>query len=100
MEGLTGGQWRMHAEHADTEYRHLGDPRYVRHYGHDPVPVDVTEHPDGAYYGWIRAGSGSPEMVWRGWARFVIQFTYGPRAEQDAGKGRIVRLAIEPAKET
>lgn len=90
----------MHAGHAGTEYRHLGDPRYVRHYGHEPVPVDVTETPDGDYYGWIRTGGDAPEMVWRGWARFVIQFTYGPRAEQDTGKGRIVRLAIEPAKET
>lgn len=79
---------------------HVADhPRTVKAYGDDPVPVLVTKDPDGTHYGWIDAGSPErgPVMIQPHLALFKMQFPYGPEAEEERGKGRVVRLRIEDA---
>lgn len=98
--------WRMHAGRADErsqrhyQFEHFGDPQYVLAYGHaEAVEVEVVEDPDGAYWGWVDANpryspNGRPEMIW-GWkAAFNMQFTFGPDAEVEAGRGQVVRLSV------
>jgi hypothetical protein len=67
----------------------------------DIVPVTVTQvaadDPDATHWGWITAdGDLQPALIWPTRAQYDVCFTYGPAAEQDAGKGRTVRLRIVP----
>lgn len=52
--------WRTHAgrvsnPRAGREFMDFGDPRTVRLHGREPVPVELTEDPEGEYWGWIDA---------------------------------------------
>jgi hypothetical protein len=98
--------WRMFAGRPDhsvegREFLNFGDCWYVRLYGHEPVAVELTEDPEGIYYGWIEAeGSerdsrfkGVPEMIQPHEGMFSMQFAYGPQAEVDRGRGEIVRMS-------
>lgn len=62
--------------------------------GQTPQPVIVSEDTDGSYWGWIPAEGGEPRLIYRHAGMFSMCFLYGPQAEQDAGRGRIVRLNI------
>lgn len=64
-----------------------------------PVPVLVTEAEDGPYYGWIDKDKDTPVMIHGSEGLFRMCFAYGPQAEVDRGKGRIVRLNIERLEE-
>ena len=71
------------------------DRRTVREYGGDPVPVTVIEDAEGDYYGWIATGQDAPVMIQPSPALFSMQFPYGPKAEVEAGRGKIVRLRVD-----
>lgn len=91
--------WQMHAgrDERNGGFVHFGHPHYVQAYGHDEVvPVTLTENPDGPYYGYIYTDKPErgPVMIQQFEVLFSMQFTYGPEAEVEAGKGRIVRLAV------
>ena len=75
-------------------YRHIGSLQYVEHHlMSDPItPVVVAENANGLYYGWIRNGSDSPEMIWPSKNLFDMCFPYGPQIEK--GEGRQVRLNV------
>jgi hypothetical protein len=62
--------------------------------GEQPVAVVVSENPDGPYWGWLGAGDEHPCMIYGHPSLFRMCFPYGPQAEVNAGKGRIVRLDI------
>ena len=91
--------WRMHAGWDDDQqqWEDFGHPLYTRAFGHaNPVPVEVTETPDGEYWGWLSTGSERPDMIYRREVLFRVCFPYGAEAEQAAGRGRIVRLSVRP----
>ena len=74
--------------------------RSVCAYGDDPVPVVVTEDPEGGHWGWLgRRLPGEeepiPTMVQPHRGIFDMQFAYGARAEVDAGRGEIIRLRVQ-----
>lgn len=101
--------WRMFASQRAGEWFYVSlDPRYVKDYGREPVPVLVTELPsdtasdevDG--FGWIatneRVGQepdGVPQMIWPQLFLLSMCFPYGLKAEAALGRGRIVKLRIE-----
>jgi hypothetical protein len=73
-----------------------GDPRTIRMHAREPEPITLIEDPGGDYLGWIHADEDKPDpvMVLRD-RIYEIQFPYGSKAEEDAGRGRTVRLRIE-----
>lgn len=95
--------WRMFAHSRKGSYEHLGEQWWVEIHGMpDPiVEVEVREvaagSPDGTHWGWIDADGrdgGKPIMIWAFRGAFDAQFPYGPAAEVERGKGRVVRLAV------
>jgi hypothetical protein len=93
----TPGTWTMWAHRCDNYYAHFGEREYVKLYGLDDpiVQVQLIEDPNGQYWGWIGAGNEVPEMIQPHYAPFQVQFHYGWQAEQDDGKGHVVRLAVQ-----
>jgi hypothetical protein len=101
--GRRSRRWRMHAGKPDRvvggrEFLDFGDPRTVRMRGRTPVPVELTEDPEGTYWGWIYAegrpnADGAPHMIQPHYGMFTMQFHYGPEAEQEWGRGEIVRMS-------
>ena len=100
--------WRMFAgrvtdSRVGRDFMNFGDERTVRMYGVEPVPVELTEDPDGDYYGWIHADrsgerfapryTGEVVMVQPHKGMFTMQFPYGPEAEARDGRGEIVRMS-------
>ena len=66
------------------------------------MAVDLGEvredDPAATHWGWIETGKGAPCMIRKSAIGFRAQFTYGPEAEQERGKGRVVRLAARKAE--
>lgn len=101
--------WRMYAHRCDGRdgayLAHLGERWWVEIHGLDEpiVPVEVREvednDPAATHWGWLDAGKDTPVMIWHVRAAFNMCFPYGPQAEVDAGKGRIVRLAVVEVSE-
>ena len=92
------GRWRMWAvrDSADT-FSYPGHRRYAAAHatqGEPVVAVIVSEDPDGPYWGWIHTDGDEPQMIYRHGVAFRMCFPYGPQAEQDAGRGRIVHLTV------
>ena len=107
------GPWEMWAHHHRGEFQNIGDRWWVEiHYLPDPVvPVLVAEVPldsaEGTHWGWIDAPDqlsaredGRPTMIWAFRCAFDAQFPYGPKAEEELGKGRVVRLRITAREES
>lgn len=102
----TWEMWAGRNPHRKGELLHAGPhSRYVQSYGLAPIPVIVTEDPDGPHWGWIHAASEAlqrdaadhPSLIQPRESMFVMQFPYGPDEEAARGKGQIVRLRIEEA---
>lgn len=99
--------WRMFAGLQDRvvedrEFLHFGDEWYVRAYGDEPARVELTEDPDGRYWGWIDFDDGrdsTPTMIQPHWGMFEMQFPYGPKASVDRGRGEIVRMSCRPVED-
>jgi hypothetical protein len=107
--------WTMFAHDCGEHYQHFGERWWVQIHGlPEPiVEVRLTEAPDDApeedvYWGWIddveyqqrlygdhSRADGRPAMIWYWKGGFDMQFPYGPAAEVERGKGRIVRLLVE-----
>lgn len=99
--------WPMWAHRYDSGRFHtIGSKRYVElHQLAEPMFPVVVEEVDredesgnawgwmGFAYGWRQADT-EPVMIWSSWAQFSMCFPYGPEREEQAGKGRIVRLKV------
>ena len=91
-------QWTMYAQRQTSpiegrEFCHFGAEPWVRMcFGGAVVQVQLSEDPDGGYWGWIEAGGTTPEMIQPHHGMFTMQFPYGPEAEQERGRGEIVRM--------
>lgn len=96
--------WRMFAGRSKVKGRflHCGSEIYVRMYGAEPVAVELTEDPDGEYYGWIQAAregllprtyTGIPMMVQRGRGIFEMPSPDGFRSAVEADDGEVVRMS-------
>jgi hypothetical protein len=57
--------WRMFAGRTlvHGRFMHFGEEFYVRLYGDEPVPVELTEDPDGVYWGGSRRTAQSRGVV-------------------------------------
>ena len=89
--------WRMYAgrdEYHKGGFIYFGDPRIVTMYEVEPVEVELTEDPDGSYYGWLEAGKDIPEMIQPHIHMYNIQFAYGPEAEIKQGRGVTLRFSV------
>lgn len=79
---------------------YFGDERYVRWYGREPVAVELTEDPEGTYWGWMGfarmhyTADKEPIMVQPHRGMFDMQFPYGPEKEVEKGQGEIVRCTV------
>lgn len=82
------GKWEDFSPHIGCT-RLMGDPPYylVR------VTVDSTA---GEYWGWWEPSKTEPiSMVFPDKRLNEVCFTYGSKAEEDRGKGRVVQLRVE-----
>ena len=102
----TAGPWRMWAHrYEDGLLYNVGSEQFVKYHGlKEPVvKVDVTEVEDGdpaaTHWAWIDAKHTQPIMVWPREGLFTMCFPYGPKREEERGKGRVVRLAVTPVEE-
>lgn len=93
--------WHMWAIPRGEQFSDPGDRRYAKHFSSEiePVPVVLTEDPDGPYWGWLPAEEQIPTMIHPRRSLFRMCFHYGPEAEQAAGRGRIVRFQVSALAE-
>ncbi|ACU71891.1 hypothetical protein Caci_2982 [Catenulispora acidiphila DSM 44928] len=101
MSGTEAGTWRMFAHRYDSgDLHNLGSRRYVEFHGVSApiVEVDVVEvsddDPTATHWGWMGMDITEPVMIYPREVLFRVCFPYGVQAEVDAGKGRVVRLAV------
>lgn len=102
---MTESRWRMYAHRYDSgDLHNLGSRRYVEFHGvpRPIVEVDVVEvaddDPAATHWGWVQTGETEPVMIHPREVLFRVCFPYGVKAEVDAGKGRVVRLAVTEAE--
>ena len=89
--------WRMHAgrdEYHEGGFIYFGDPRTIKMYDVEPVEVELTENPEGSYYGWLETGEDIPVMIQPHIHMYNIQFAYGPEAEIRQGRGITLRFNV------
>lgn len=92
--------WRMHAHDREGVFYDLGPRPWVELHGLDfpivEVDVRLVADDDSAatHWAWLETGTDEPTMIWPNWPCFMTCFHYGPDAEQEAGRGRTVRLAV------
>jgi len=76
-------------------FMHIGAKGYVRIHGlPEPMEVEVTEDPEGPYHGWLETGEDTPSMIWPSQAQRDMCFAYGPKTEEDRGRGKMMRFTI------
>ena len=89
--------WIMWAHDEKGAFFHLGEKRWVELHGIDlpivEVKVDVDKN--GTYYGWLRSNRDVPTMIWPSKIQFEMCFPYGPKIEEEKGKGKVLRLSIK-----
>lgn len=95
------GRWRMYAHRYDSgDLHNLGERWWVEIHGlPDPiVEVDVIEveadDPTATHWAWMDKDRNEPEMIYPRESLFSMCFPYDVQAEVDAGRGRVVRLAV------
>lgn len=80
-------------------------PMFVRAYGHpNPVQVQVTEDPEGRYWGWLANTNWdlslepvyreNPTMIYPNRNLFIMCFPYGPENGEEHNKGKVLHLSI------
>ncbi|WP_431881946.1 hypothetical protein [Micromonospora chalcea] len=85
------------------DFLHFGDERTVRSFysgAGEPTEVELTEDPDGMYWGWIgcdrKTGhKGTPVMIQPREAQFRIQEPGGFHGKVEQGYGEVVRLSVK-----
>lgn len=102
-QSQTPTKWNLYAHQERDQFLHVGTKNFVKAHGLDlpivPVTVTITgegKGPPVAYYGWqdIDEYDKPPSLIWPHWSQFHICFAYGPEAEVERGRGRIVQLQI------
>lgn len=97
---LPAGSWTMFAglDSTGSRYRSIGaDPRTPRYNGVTDVhQVQVIEDPAGEYHGWLRTGDTVPTLIHSHARGLAMSFPAGPGPEEAAGRGRVLRLRIQP----
>jgi hypothetical protein len=98
--------WRMFAHclpnhnGVGTWFAHITSSQFQTRLYNESEPIVAVlceEAEDGDYYGWEDSkGShaGSLSMTYPSYALHSMCFTYGPKVEEEAGKGRTVRLRV------
>ena len=97
--------WRTWAGRVSygSGFADFGHPRFVKMNGHsEVVPVELVEDENGMYYGWLysqnspyeRNNRFGPCMVQPHRGMYDMQFPYGAKAEEEAGVGETVKLAV------
>ena len=68
---------------------------YLHGYKEEPTNIELVADPDGEYIGWLDAEGKHEGRVYMVQHEkvFNIQFAYGYKAEEAAGKGLAVRLS-------
>lgn len=107
-------QWSMWAGEAlrqgEPTYVHASENRrFPQMYGTSPVRVLVTETADGRYWAWLPlrnrhtdepVADAYPVFVYERESLLAMCFPYGYANEERLGRGRMVRLYIEPHPES
>lgn len=95
------GPWRMFAHRYNDGLLHnLGARWWVEIHGLPEPIVEVEarrvahDDPAATHWAWLKAGDREPEMIYPRRVLYEVCFPYGPEAEERAGKGRTVRLAV------
>lgn len=89
---------RMYDYLKHGKYFYAGSRFFVELHGvpdADIKEVTLTENPAGDYYGW-KDNSGEIKFILPSEVQRDMCFPYGPKVEEDAGKGVRVRLTIVP----
>ena len=77
-------------------YSVVGEEFFVHLHGMLPVPIRLIEDPEGIYLGWLPNNPEETDPLFVQHQRiFNISFPYGYQAEEQAGRGKAVRLRIE-----
>lgn len=101
--------WRMFASRParvvdGREFANVGDERSVRFRGGSPIAVELTEDPEGQYWGWMelpgsaRAAQrrvGIPVMIQPHEGMFRMQSPDGFRQDVDRGYGQVIRMSCQ-----
>lgn len=94
--------WRMCAHLRNGMLVDVGSHNYVvlQRLPFPIVDVEVSIVPDGdpsaTHWGWMEKGKDSPSAVWPTRDLYRMCFHYTPEADEEAGHGRTVRLAVRP----
>jgi hypothetical protein len=88
----------LYAHRTPDGYRHFfPHPDGVRMCG-DCFPIDrvrLTTDPVGSFWAWWDAGRAAHSMVFPHQLLVEICFPYGSKAEEDRGRGKLVRVRVE-----
>lgn len=94
--------WRMCAHLRNGMLVDIGSRSYVvlQRLPHPIVEVEVAIVPDedraATHWGWIQSGANTPSTIWPTRALYRVCFHDSPEAQEKAGHGRTVRLAVRP----
>ena len=100
--------WKMFAHQDGDEFRNFGSKWRVEMHGMiyamNDVSIPIVEvelelADDGQYYGWLETGEDTPSMIYPYETLFSMCFPYGPKAEEDRGRGKILRFNVKKVEE-
>lgn len=106
-EGIKMRTWQMFASRPERvvegrEFINIGGERTVRFRGGSPIAVELTEDPDGRYWGWVELPDsarsnerrvGIPTMIQPHEGMFRMQSPDGFGQNIDRGYGEVVRMS-------
>lgn len=98
----SGTTWLMYAHLRNGLLVDVGSRSYVvlQREPYPIVEVEVTavedSDPRASHFGWIQKGKDEPEAIWPTWELYRSQFREAPAAQEEAGFGETVRLAVRP----
>lgn len=68
--------------------------------GNDPIHrVRITTDADGSFWSWWNAEKSRHDFTWSHRDGVEICFPYGSKAEEDRGRGKVVRVRVERIEE-
>jgi len=108
---MNNKSWELYAhKYPNNIFMHVGSLNFVKaHMLDEPIIKVLIELEDnGKYWGWIYnpdykdsmyRKDGIPQMIWPSKNQVEMCFVYGIKAEEDRGKGKLVRLKITEIEE-